>query len=392
VAVKGTALLCACNVAIYAGIGGLVGLMPVYLLRFGAGAAEAGLFLAVAYACLAASNVGGGWLCRRVGRPKALLVGGGLVAAPLALAVGRAASFGAAMAAMAGLWLAVGVAMTTASILTGLGAESGRRGRRFGTLSLSAGAGLLLGSLVSGPVVDRWGFPALFALFAAVYLVVPVAGLAVDDRRGPREPAARRARPARGALPDRALLVLAAASTLAQAANILLFLSRALLMHGRGYDATAISTAAAVGSLLTLPLPALLGWLADRFSRKPLVLACFAAPALGLLVQGSAEAPWQFWLASALSTVVGASLVVASAVVADTTRPEAFGGMLGLLNATPWVGIVLGLTVGGAAIGAFGMETALRLGTLPSLLAMALLLTTPLSGAGDRSGGSEAVS
>jgi hypothetical protein len=90
----------ACNLAISAGISGLVGLMPLYLARFGAGAAESGLFLAFAYACLAASNVAGGWACRRVPWPKALLVGGGLLASPLAWVVGRAASFGAAMAAM----------------------------------------------------------------------------------------------------------------------------------------------------------------------------------------------------------------------------------------------------------------------------------------------------
>jgi MFS family permease len=132
--------------------------------------------------------------------------------------------------------------------------------------------------------------------------------------------------------------------------------------------------------LATLPLPFVLGWLADRVSRKPLILACLAAPAAGLMVQVRAAEPWQFWVASALSTVVGASVVVAAAVVTDALPADAVAAPLGLLNATPWIGIVLGLTLGGAAIDALGMELALRLGVVPAGVAVVLLLLVALPG------------
>jgi hypothetical protein len=45
-----------------------------------------------------------------------------------------------------------------------------------------------------------------------------------------------------------------------------------------------------------------------------------------------------------------------------------------LLNATPWIGIVLGLAAGGAAIDAFQMRPALTPALLPCLGAVLLLL------------------
>ena len=52
-----------------------------------------------------------------------------------------------------------------------------RRQRRVGLLSLGAGLGLFFGSLVSGPIVDRWGYATQFGLLGAVYLVIPCLGL-----------------------------------------------------------------------------------------------------------------------------------------------------------------------------------------------------------------------
>jgi MFS family permease len=160
--------------------------------------------------------------------------------------------------------------------------------------------------------------------------------------------------------------VLLVASSLAQAANIMLFLSRSLIMYGQGYDATTIATAGAVGTLVTLPLPVALGLLADRAGRRPLMAVCFVAPVVGLLIQVSAVDLWQFWVASALSTVVGSSIVVASALVTDSVPSDSLSTPLALLNATPWVAIVIGLTAGGAAIHAFHMAPALLLALIPA--------------------------
>jgi predicted MFS family arabinose efflux permease len=369
--------LCACNAALYAGISGLIGLMPVYLGRAGLDPSRTGLWLALLYVCLATGTVGGGTLCHRFRRRQLLLIASGALAAPVTWAIARGPSVTASLVLLGGVWFATGVALTTISVLTGLSATPGQSGSRFGALTLSAALGLLLGSCGSGPLVDRWGFAGLFTAFGWLYLLIPLAGLLVDDHgvvRAGRAGAAPTA--GRGVLAESSVAVLLIASVLAQAANIMLFLSRALIMHARGFDATAISTASAVGSLVSLPLPLVLGSLADRVGRGPLLLACFVAPALGLIVQVMAVEVWQFWVASVLSTIVGMSVVVASAHIADVVPEDRLSWPLAALNATPWVGIVLGLSAGGAAINAFQMQPALLLALVPAVIAIVLLVPT----------------
>jgi len=384
--------LCVCNLVLYAGLSGQVGLLPVYLARLGADPAQSGAFLACVYLCLAVSTVAAGRLAQRLARRRLLLVLSGLLAAPLAWAVGHARDVPATLLLMGSLWFVMGIAMALTSILAGLSAAAGRRGRRFGALQLASASGLLTGGLVSGPLVEHASFAGLFAAFGWAYLLIPVAGLLLDEprpdashaeRRGAaaRDPSSGRLDHPRESEPRRpgqsTLVVLLVASVLAQAANITLFFSRTLMMNGRGYQPTAISTAAAIGSALTLPLPLVLGWLSDRLGRKPLLLACFAAPVLGLLVQLSAVALWQFWLASALSTVLGASVVVAAALVGDLFPARLLSTPLALLNATPWAGIVLGLTASGAVMRTVQMTPALTLAVLTGLAALLLLLRLP---------------
>src|SRR5947208_4159206 len=137
-----------CNVVANAGLGGLVGLLPVHLARLGADATVTGLVLACAYVSLALSNLVGGWLSDRVQRRTVFVILGGGAAVPLAWLMSRATTVGPLWLLLACLWFAIGVPMTMVTILTGLFAEAAQRGRRFGLLGLSAGCGLCFGGVV----------------------------------------------------------------------------------------------------------------------------------------------------------------------------------------------------------------------------------------------------
>jgi MFS family permease len=82
--------LSVCNIVIYAGISGLVGLMPIYLTQLGADASMIGLFLATIYLSLAVSNVVAGRLADRFQHRKLLLILGGLAASPIAWLMSQA--------------------------------------------------------------------------------------------------------------------------------------------------------------------------------------------------------------------------------------------------------------------------------------------------------------
>ena len=365
--------LCICNIVIYSGISGLVGLMPIYLEQLGADATVTGFFLAFVYLSLALSNITGGWLSGWLQRRKTLLILGGLLAVPIAWLMSQTSAVGPLLLLMVGLWFTTGISMTMVTILTGLSSEATHRGRNFGLLSLSTGLGLFLGGWISGPIVDRWGFPALFAAFAAFYLLLPAAGWFVEDRGGGQPERKAAVSGFHGIFSERTFTILFAASILAQAANIMIFLSRPLIMNALDFDLSTISRTAAIGSLVTLPLPLILGWLTDRIGRKPIIVACFLAPTLGLLVQVTAVHLWQFWVSSILYTVVGASIVVGSALVSDIFVEEARSVPLALLNATPWIGIVAGLSAGGIAMNVFQIRPALLLAMLPGIVAILLL-------------------
>jgi MFS family permease len=354
-----------CNFVIFTGVSALVSLMPVYLKQLGADSSVTGFFMAALSLGMALSNVAAGQLSDRIQLRKPFLIVGGLLAAPITLMMTGVTSVPVLAVLMCGLWFVTGIAMTMVNILVGLISEAGQRGRYFGILSLSVGCGVFFGAFFNGRIVDRWGYEALFALLAAFYLVIPAAALLVEDKKIARMSRQAGATALRSVFANRTFRFLLGASVLAQAANSLIFLSRPLIMDSLNFDATAITSAGAFGNLLTLPLPLVIGWLADRVGRKPLLIFCFLATTLALVGLAGAVDLWHFWVASAFATILGLSTIVGSAMVTDMFPKETLGTSLSILNVTPWVGIVFGLSAGGMAISAFQM--------IPTLLAAALL-------------------
>lgn len=376
---KQLALLGICNFTLSTVGGGLTGLLPVYLTRLGADATVTGLFLAFVFLALAVSNVVGGRLSDRWQRRKPLLIAGGLLAVPFTLLMSGAVTV-FLLTVLAGLvWFVSGLANAMVSVLAGLGAAEGERGRVFGILGVCTALGSLFGGLASGTIADRWGYQALFTLAGLFYLILPAAGLFLKDRhitQARREPSSGRVSF------NRTLLLLTAASALAHAANSEIVLCRPLLMNQLHFDATAISNAGGIGALIILPLPLLVGWLSDRLGRKPFLMLCYLTTALGLLILAAATREWHFWAASALQSALGVSVIVGSALITDRTPKTGLGASLSLFTATPWVGFVLGFGGGGTAISALQLTPTLLLGVGLTLLAVGLIM--PISGTASR--------
>jgi MFS family permease len=363
--------LCVCNIVLFTGLAGLIGLMPLYLADLGADSSLTGFFMAFAYLSLAVSTISSGRLADRFGQRRTLLIIFGGLAVPVTLALSAITSVPLLMALMAVLWFVTGFAMTMVNVIAGLYSEPGSRGRIFGILSLSVGIGLAFGSWVSGRIVDAWGYPALFQLQGLFYIVVPLAALLVKDKTVIR---VQGSIPVREIFAQRSFLFLFLANVIGQGANSVIFLTRPMIMDAMHFDASAISSAPAFGSLVTLPLPLFIGWLADRAGRRAIIIICFALTSVSFLMMIAAVDLWHFWLASALQSIMGMSMVVGSALTTDMFPEESLGTSLSLLSSTPWIGIVFGFSLGGIAVEAIQIMPTLAVTLALSVVATLLLI------------------
>jgi len=345
-------------------------LLPVYVMQLGADSATAGNFIAATFLALSIGTVAGGWLFDKLPRRKPLLIAAGLISAASTGLMSRTTDIGQLLVLTSISYLAGGVVLAITNALVGLLAEPSQRGKTFGIIGISLGLGNFIGGVVSGPIVDRWGFLALFVVLACCWLLPPLATLFLEETAGHVEQSAPKAASAALGRPYYLLLI---ANTLAWLSIFIADLGRPLQMNAFNYGATAISGATAIGGAVSIPLPFLLGWLADRFDHRRLILLCFGAGVFSLVFLALSTALWHFWIATILGTLVAASSIVGSALVTDLVAPEALGRALSRYGATGWVAGVIGSALTGYAIQSFGMETTFIGGAFLPLIAVVVL-------------------
>lgn len=367
-----------------AAVGSSLGtLLPVYAIRLGADANQAGLIMSLAFLSMAGGALAAGRVADRQVYRKPVLVAAGFLLVVVLLLATRIQTLGQLALFSVALTFLDGVQMATVSTLAGLHAGKTSRGRTFGLLG-SAGA---LGALVSGlagALVLRWGFSGLFTAAAALALLKPLLALRFQDAAvstAQREPVV-----SGRAVLTRPFVIMFLASVAAFATGGMYSLSRSLGMTQSGFDAAALSSTVAVGGLITLPFPMVLGLLSDRIGRRPLLALCYTAGAASLLLLMVSTQLWHFWAASAFHAVLNASLGIGSATVTDLVPRPSLGSALALFGTTNWIGMILGNALTGNAIRSFGLAPTLLAGAGLGLLAV--LLAAPFSKQGMNSAAS----
>ena len=133
----------------------------------------------------------------------------------------------------------------------------------------------------------------------------------------PRAAAATTAASGRRGLFSRSFVLLLAATLFSAFAWLVGRLGLFMAMGQLGFAATAISLSTAVGGIISLPAPLVLGWLSDRMGRRRLMLGCYAAGVASLIVLAWATGLAAFWCAAALNSILYVSTALASALVTD---------------------------------------------------------------------------
>ncbi len=370
------AMLLLCTFVPFTAGNSMFTLMPIYATRLGGDAVSAGYNLSISYVAISFGLFTGGWLADRFQYRKMLVLACGVVNVPAIWLIGHAADIWQLTALTATVMFFYGIALASLNMLTGIFSEEHERGRVFGIIGAAPSLGSLVGGIVSGPIVDRWGFAAYFTVVALWSILQPLFASFLEDKDVSPDSSVKVESVEDGlhymlAFP---YLLLILATIFAGIAPAVTYVGIPILMDQRSFDVTAVSSTTAVAGLMTLPLPPLVGWLSDRIGRKPLIIACFLICAVGMMILSAAVYLWHFWLASVLLSFLRGSTIVGSASVTDTIPPKSLGVGLSVYGAMPWVANIIGTACAGNIIQQLGAPTTFTISALLPLIGIVLIV------------------
>jgi MFS family permease len=129
-----------------------------------------------------------------------------------------------------------------------------------------------------------------------------------------------------------------------------------LLMQMLNFSTSAISSTAAVGGLVSIPILPLFGIMSDRLGRRSCLTISYLLAAGGVVLLAGASQLWHFWAAATLLSIArAAGISVASAFVTDLLPRAALGRGLALVNTISWVAAFVGFAGSGYVLEQLGV-------------------------------------
>jgi MFS family permease len=352
----------------------ILNLLPVYAVQLGADEALAGNLLALAFTALTAGTLLAGWLSDKLQRRKSILILAGLLNVPATWLMGRATEFWQLVILTVIVYFLIGIGAITINILAGLFAGESERGKIFGLLAVNTSLGAILGGVLSGRIVDHWGYPVFFLLASLCWILQAFGALFLQDKVLTETWRETRSMQAETSALGGMFYLFMLANLIAFGGGFIAALGRPLRMNELRFDTTAISSVIAIGGAVSLPLPLMFGWLSDRMNRYGLIMLCFLANAIGLFLLAGSLSLWHFGVSAILLSGTGVSLGIGPALVTDFVPPKSLGRALSWYNFSPSVGGILSFALGGYAFQGFGMDATFLGGAFLTLIAVALVV------------------
>ncbi|NEQ96746.1 MAG: MFS transporter [Cyanothece sp. SIO2G6] len=104
-------------------------------------------------------------------------------------------------------------------------------------------------------------------------------------------------------------------------------------------------------SLMQLIFTPLWGSLSDRVGRRPILLLCYLGSAIAYVFFAIAPTLWLVFAARGLAGMMGSSIAVTKAYIADVTTPENRAKGMGIIGAAFGCGFMIGPALGGVLAG-----------------------------------------
>ena len=362
-----------CSLVPWTAGNGLIPLLPLYARQLGANDAVAGYYLAISYLAIALGALSAGWVSGRIHRHKLPLIIAGSVGIPVAWLMGHVSTVWALTALTAILWFTGGMGLSLISILTGLSAGENERGKIFGILALTGGLGALVGNLGTGWLVERWGYTAMFNILAIFLALSPLIALLLEEKEVPQ--------PRLENTPDQKLpglgksfYLLFTASILASITGFFIVLIRSIMMSNLKFSPLEISSTGAIGGLISIPFPFLMGWLSDRIGRKTFLFVGYVTTFTAIVLLAFSKELWNFWVVLSLQGIATGSGGIGNALATDLVPRESVGKGLAVFSAAVWIGGVIGFAVAGYTLQNLGFVPAFIIGGCLVMVASGLLV------------------
>jgi len=370
---KQFALLLVCSLIPWTCGNGLLPLLPVYAARLGANSAVAGYYLAFAYIAIALGAISAGWVSDGLHRRKLPLIIASSLMVPLVWLLGHVHTIWELTVFTAIIWLCGGLGLALISILAGLSAGENERGKIFGTLALTSGLGALIGGLGVGWLVDRWGYISMFNILAIFSAAWPLVALLLEEK-DKKQPQVINTHEEKSPGMGKSFYWLFTATLLFAIPGFFAALIRSLVMNKLGFSPLDINSTGAIGGLVAMPFPLLMGWISDRIGRKTFLYTAYLLGFASFVLLAFSTALWHFLAAFALGGIAGGAYGVGNALVTDLVPRESIGKGLAVIASAEWIGAVVGFATAGYLLQNLGLALTFTIGGCVALAAVGLLI------------------
>ena len=350
--------------------------IPLFLRHLNASDVEIGYYTAVTLISLSFGPMLIGWLSDRLHVRDRLVVLCYALQAPIAYFMGETHNLVLVCLLNVGLWTFGASSINLTRAIVALNFSKEDRNRAFARLAVTSPIAFVIGGLAGGRIVEAFGYPGLFKIMSACWLVAMLSGLGVRDRYVPTASS----REEQGSIRS-PLILFCCAMFLQSLAFQWAEIGLPLQLKDLGFSLPFITSMYSVSSLVSIPFAILAGRYGGRIGNLNLLvggLVIFSLTRFGLSMFTSEFQIIGLQMITGIPAAFAHS--IAAAIMAGLGPDRSVGRRMSLMMMSGGIGGALGGVVGGyllASYGPVGLLLSSGIGLLCAAAFMRLFVIDP---------------